>query len=115
LKLDIVSKRENKLMDRVEVRFKVDHDGQPTPARDAIRTSLASSMGVQKERVVVSDMETEYGKGATDGYAKVYDSSESAKKHEKEHLLIRNGLAQKKVPAAPGAAPAAPAAPAKRE
>ena len=53
-------------------------------------------MSVQKERVIVSDMESEYGKGASKGYAKVYGSTESAKKHEREHLLVRNGLAEKK-------------------
>jgi small subunit ribosomal protein S24e len=95
LKIEIVSKKDNKLMDRIEVRFKADHDGEPTPARDAVRTSLANMMAVQKDRIVVSDMESEYGIGSSDGYAKVYSSTESAKKHEKEHLLIRNGLAQK--------------------
>ena len=44
-------------------------------------------MSVQKDRVVVSDMASEYGTGASDGYAKVYSSADSAKKHEKNYLL----------------------------
>lgn len=95
MKVEIVSKNENKLMDRVEVRFRADHDGEATPTRDAIRTALATAMAVQKDRVVVSDMESKYGLGASDGYAKVYTSVDAAKKNEKEYLLIRNGLAQK--------------------
>jgi small subunit ribosomal protein S24e len=87
---------ENKLMDRVEVRYKVEHTGEPTPNRDAMRTALSSSLGVAKDRVVVSDMDSEYGKGASDGYAKVYASVDSAKKHDKNYALVRNGLAQKK-------------------
>jgi small subunit ribosomal protein S24e len=96
LKVDVVSKNENKLMDRTEVRFKVDHVGEATPNRDAVRTALSSALGVAKDRVVVAEMESEYGKGASDGYAKVYGSVDAAKKREKNHLLVRNGLAQKK-------------------
>lgn len=107
MKLDVVSKNENKLMDRFEVRFKVEHVGEPTPNRDQARTALANVMGVQKDRVVVSDMDSEYGKGSSDGYAKVYASADAAKKHEKNYLLVRNGLAEKKAKkAAPAAAPA---------
>jgi small subunit ribosomal protein S24e len=106
LKLEIVSKNENKLMDRVDVNFKAEHVGEGTPNRDSVRVALASAMSVPKDRIVVSDMASEYGKGASDGYAKVYASAESAKKHEKNYLLVRNGLAEKKVKkAAPAAAP----------
>ena len=95
MKLDVQSKKQNKLMERTEVKFKVTHDGEPTPARDAIRTALASALGVQKDRVIVSNMSTEYGIGDTFGAASVYDSLEAAKKNEQNHLLVRNGLAQK--------------------
>lgn len=96
MKIDIISKNENKVMDRVEVNFKADHDGEATPSRDAVRTALAGAMGVPKERIIVSDMGSKYGVGVTDGYAKVYSDNESAKKFEKNYLLVRNGLAEKK-------------------
>lgn len=96
MNVDIVSKTENKLMDRVEVTFKATHSGEATPARDAVRTSLAGALNVQKERVVVSEMHSEYGLGSTDGAARVYSSAESAGGHERNHMLVRNGLAQKK-------------------
>ncbi len=109
MKVDIESKKQNKLMERTDVTFKVTHDGEPTPARDAIRTSLASAMGVQKERVIVASMSTEYGRGDSMGEARVYDSVEAVKKNEQHHLLVRNGLAQKEEKKK-AAAPAAPAA-----
>lgn len=96
MNVEVVSKTENKLMDRVEVTFKATHTGEPTPNRDAIRTSLAGTLNVQKERVIVAEMQSEYGLGNSNGAAKVYSSADSAKKHERNHLLVRNGLAQKK-------------------
>jgi small subunit ribosomal protein S24e len=96
LKLEIVSKNENKLMDRFEVKFTSEHSGEVSPNRDSVRTALAGAMGVQKERIVVSEMGSEYGTGASAGYAKVYSSTESAKKHEKNYGLGRHGMAEKK-------------------
>lgn len=96
MKLEIVSKNENKTMDRFEVAFRTEHAGEASPNRDVVRTALAGAMGVQKERVVVSNMASEYGTGKSEGNANVYSSSESAKKHEKNFVLVRNGLAEKK-------------------
>lgn len=96
MKLEIVSKSENKLLDRIEVKFATAHGGEASPNRDAVRTALASAMGIQKERVVVSKMGSEYGSGSSTGYAKVYSSADSAKKHEKNFVLVRNGMAEKK-------------------
>lgn len=96
MKVDIVSKNENKNLARVEVNFKADHDGETTPSRDAVRTALAAALGVPKERVVIDEMASKYGMGSTDGYAKVYDDVETAKKYEKNYILVRNGMAEKK-------------------
>lgn len=104
MKLEIVSKNENKLMDRVDVKFKTVHVGEASPNRDAVRTALAGAIGVQKERVVIADMASRYGVGDSDGYAKVYGSVDSAKKYETNFLLVRNGLAEKKVKKAKPAA-----------
>jgi small subunit ribosomal protein S24e len=100
LKFQIENKKENKLLERTELIFSVEHSGESTPTRDAIRSTIANNMGVQKERVIVDQMETEYGIGLTKGYAKVYESQEGLTKSERYHLLVRNNLAEKKAKAA---------------
>ena len=97
MKLEILDKTENKLMHRVEVKFKAVHVGDSTPSRDAIRDALANNFSAPKENIVIIRMNSEYGKCSTDGYAKIYDSAEIAKTHERNYLLVRNGLAEKKV------------------
>ena len=106
MEVEVVSKDENKLLERTEVRFKATHANEGTPQRDAVRDKLASLLKVPKERVVVDSMESEFGKMETVGYAKVYKSKEAAMKYEREHILVRNKLKDK-------AAPAAKSAPAK--
>ena len=96
MKFQIENKSENKLLERTELEFTVEHQGESTPTRDAIRSTIASQMSVQKETIIVDRMETEYGTGITKGYAKVYDSPEAVAKSERHHLLVRNSLAEKK-------------------
>ncbi|NLI73415.1 MAG: 30S ribosomal protein S24e [Euryarchaeota archaeon] len=96
MKIDITSKIENNVLSRAEVYFKVDHDGDPTPSRNAVRDALASVLEVPKERIIIDEMDSKYGIGSTDGYAKVYDDVETARKFEKNYILVRNELAEKK-------------------
>jgi small subunit ribosomal protein S24e len=97
LKLEIEKKRENALQERSEIWFTVEHAGEPTPKRDEMRSALAVKTNVPKERVIIDHTETEYGLGLSKGYAKVYTSIDAAKKAEKNYMLVRHGLAQKKV------------------
>jgi len=102
MELEIEGKRENQLLSRIEVTFTATHNAEPTPKRDQVRDELAKQLKVTKDRVVVDYMQSSFGMGATEGYAKVYKSKEDALKLESEYVLIRNGLAQKKAKAAEG-------------
>jgi small subunit ribosomal protein S24e len=109
--VEIVSKNENELLERTEVRFKAAHLNEGTPQRDAVRDKLASLLKVPKDRVVVDSMQSEFGKMETFGYAKVYKTKDAAIKYEREHILIRNKLKEKAVPAKKGASAETPKAP----
>ena len=106
--LEIISKEQNKLLERTEVRFKAAHASEGTPQRDAVREKLASMLKVAKERVIVDSMRSEFGRMETIGYAKVYDTKEAAVKYEREHILVRNKLKEKAVPDKKKPAPKAP-------
>ena len=117
MEVEIVSKDENKLLERIEVTFKAVHAKEGTPQRDAVRDKLASTLKVGKERVIVDSMQSEFGRMETIGYAKVYKSKEAAMKYEREHILVRNKLKDKKADGGKKPAPAAaePAAPAEKK
>jgi small subunit ribosomal protein S24e len=121
MEIEIVDKKENQLLDRIEVKFKAAHDKEGTPQREVVREKLASMLKATKERVIVDSMGSEFGRMETFGYAKVYKTKEAAMKFERKHVLVRNKLrekakVEKKTAAAPppkGAAAKAPEAPAK--
>lgn len=97
MQIEIIDKKENKLLGREEVSFKTIHEKEPTPKRDIIREKLAEMLNTKKENVVIDFLKSEFGKNSTFGYAKVYNSIEDAKKLEREHILVRNKLAEKKI------------------
>jgi small subunit ribosomal protein S24e len=107
LKVQIESKKENMLLERTEINFSAEHGAESTPTRDAVRTAIASAVGAPKERVIIDNMETEYGKGLSLGYAKVYQSDEALKKTESRHMLVRHGMAEKKTKTKAAAKPRA--------
>lgn len=113
--IEIVEQKQNPLLGRREVRFRVQHMGEKTPTRDAIREKLAAQLNSKKGNVVVDSMNSAFGRSTTQGYARVYDAQEGIAKNEPFHLLKRNKLEElrpKKVKKE--AAPAAKAAPKKK-
>jgi small subunit ribosomal protein S24e len=111
LELKIVEERPNPLMKRTEYRFEVAHSTEATPTRDAVRTEFAKSVKVPKDRVVIERMQAKFGTAKTLGQAAAYQSKEAAEKTVRMHILVRNGLKEKVVKAAPGAAAETPTPP----
>ncbi len=95
MELEIKNKRENPLLNRIEVQFIVSHPNSPTPKRDHVRDELSKAMKVPKDHVIVDNMKSSFGVHDTKGYAKIYPSKEEAMKIERDYLLKRNKLQEK--------------------
>ena len=90
MELEIVSKKDNPLLDRTELEVLAHHTGKPTPTRDEVREQVAAAMKAKKDVVLVDHMESTFGKGVTRGYVKVYKTKEAAMAIERGHIKIRN-------------------------
>ncbi len=90
--LEIVSRKDNPLLDRTELEVLAHHTGQPTPTRDEVRDQVAAAMKAKKEQVLVDHMESTFGKGLTRGYVKVYKSKQAAEAIEREPIKKRNKM-----------------------
>ncbi len=96
MKINIMSKEQNPLMKRREVKFSVDHsDVGGTPSRIEVSKQLASMLKAKIELVFVKNLETKTGTMVTVGEANVYDSVEQAKFMEPKHIIARNALPEK--------------------
>ena len=92
MEIQIGSKKENKLLGRMEVEFSVSHSNERTPRREVLRSELATLLHVSKDVVIIDHIYAEFGKQQCVGYAKIYSSVENAKKIERKHSLKRNRL-----------------------
>ncbi|WP_255195059.1 30S ribosomal protein S24e [Halorarius litoreus] len=91
MEIDIISETENPMLHRTDVRFQIVHE-EASPSRLSVRDSLAAKLNKDSNEVVVHRLDTKYGMRKTIGYAKVYESAESAADVEQEYLLERNKI-----------------------
>jgi small subunit ribosomal protein S24e len=89
--IQVIKDKENPLLKRREVIFKISHDG-PTPPRGSVIDRLAATMNSMPRLVVIDRMNTEFGKQETIGYAKIYEDEDRAREVERVHILERNKI-----------------------
>src|SRR5712692_5877908 len=115
MQLEVLQRKENPLLKRVEVTFKATHKAEPTPTRDALRAFLAKELKATKDIVVIDYQASTFGRYETVGEAKVYKTKEEALAVERKHILIRNKLIEPEVKKEAAPKPEKPAAPPKAE
>ena len=87
--IKVIEERDNPILGRREVTFRVEHDG-PTPSRNSIIEKIAATMNSKPGLVIVDHMNSEFGKRETVGYAKIYASEERVSEVERPHVIQRN-------------------------
>jgi small subunit ribosomal protein S24e len=91
MEVKIVSTKENPLLKRKEVDFRVEQDPKgKTPARLEVKKELAAKLKVKEEMVFVKKMQTLTGTNIAVGVANAYETVEQAKFIEPEYIRKRN-------------------------
>lgn len=109
--INVLEDKENKLLQRREVKFEVRFEGA-TPARKDVKEALRSKLGVDANLVVIHELNQPFGIARVRGEAAVY-KDEKAKAVEHAHLLRRDAGEKGRKAAAPK--DAGKAAPAKKK
>ena len=90
LKIVITNEMDNPLLSRKQVEFKLLHQKMATPSRMDVKKKLAAQFNVDLERVIIQKLTSKFGQSYTFGFAKIYDSVESAQQIEEKYILKRN-------------------------
>lgn len=90
--IKIESTKDNVLLNRKEIRYRVSFGNAATPSRDEIREMIAKNTGSAKELVIIDTNLQQSGKHEVVGYSKVYKDKESAMLYEPDYELYRNKL-----------------------
>jgi len=91
MEVEITTKKENPLLKRREVNFKIEHD-EPgsTPPRLEVRKAVAFALKTDVNLVFVKQLVTKTGTRRALGTANIYDSIEQAKSIEPKYIVDRN-------------------------
>jgi ribosomal protein S24E len=93
MKVNIISKEQNPLMKRKEVKFTIDHsENGGTPSRVEVSRYLASILNSKSELIFVKNLTTKTGTMTAFGEATIYDKLEQAKLMEPKHIVARNTI-----------------------
>lgn len=96
MEINIEESKDNIALNRKDIRFVVKHPKAPTPKRADVGALIAKQFGVDQALVVVEHMHTPFGAYTTEGEARIYKNKEEMLSTENEHILIRNGIIEKK-------------------
>ncbi len=92
MEIRIIEKRENPLLDRIEVLALAEHPNQATPRREEVRKRIAALLGVSEDLVVVKKIVSVFGWPRSRIYVNVYKNKEAMFRLEPKHILKRNGI-----------------------
>ena len=77
--MEIIQRKENPVLDRVELTFQWNHSGEATPSLSQMVDAAAKAEpGSDKKLVFVKNVNTRFGMSRTSGLAMIYGSPDSA-------------------------------------
>jgi ribosomal protein S24E len=88
MEIEVESRRDNKLLQREEIRCTIQYDGA-TPTRKKVREALKGALGIGGH-VVIHEIKPFFGIKRATVYAKVYSSESAARTIEEPHRLKRD-------------------------
>ena len=88
--MEVIDRKENSILNRVEISWQWRHVGAPTPTRNEIVAAVVKlEPGATKDRVLVKSVNTRFGQPLTTGAAFVYANREDLEK-EPKYILERH-------------------------
>lgn len=94
--MEIKERRENKILNRVEIAFSWKHDTKSTPSRKEVMDLVQTlEPGANRDLIVIKDCVTRFGQPLTTGTAYIYATQEAMAVEpayiHKRHAGLRSG------------------------
>ena len=89
-KIEILDKKKNPLIERTELKFRIEHFGEPTPNRLDVRKKIAGMEGADETLTIVRDISSNFGASHSIGKANIYKNIEDLKYFEPFYIKVRN-------------------------
>ena len=91
----IINNVENKALGRREIEFDVSFE-KSTPGRKDLKELLCSKIGANPDTAVLRSVTSRFGTRSVGAVLHVYGTKEAVRATEPRHILVRDGMAEKK-------------------
>ncbi|MEA1992965.1 MAG: 30S ribosomal protein S24e [Euryarchaeota archaeon] len=92
MKIEILEEKENPLLERKELSFKVIPEGG-SEKYENVRKKIAAMLDLDENTFVIQRLQSQFGKKEYRGFLKIYKDEDNMRDVEEKHILKRNGLA----------------------
>lgn len=93
--ISIIAERENRLLERRELRLRVDYEGGQ-PSREELLEAVSRHLGSPRESTVIVKAAPTFGRNSAIVDSRVYASRGAMLAVEPRYILARNGHIEKK-------------------
>jgi small subunit ribosomal protein S24e len=88
--LNITEEMKNPLIDRIELKFRIDHFGASTPNRLEVKKKIAALKGSDEKLTIIKELKTHFGSSYTLGKVYIYENTKDLRFFEPFHIQVRN-------------------------
>ncbi len=89
-KVELLEEKKNELINRTEIRFRIDHFGKGTPNRLEIKKKVAAMKNANEGLTIIRNMKTHFGSAYTMGKINIYEDPKDLQFYEPFHIQVRN-------------------------
>jgi small subunit ribosomal protein S24e len=89
-KIEILEEKKNPLIDRLEIKFRVDHFGKGTPNRLELKNKIAAMKNANENLTIIRKLKTNFGASYAIGNTYIYENAKDLQYFEPFHIKVRN-------------------------
>ena len=94
--IEIIEEEKNQLINRTEIKFRIDHFGKGTPNRLDVKKKIAAMKNVNEKLTIIRKLRTKFGSAYSTGKVYIYGDFKDLEFYEPFHIQVRNLDAEKR-------------------
>ena len=88
--IEILEEKKNPIIDRTEVKFRIEHFEASTPNRLEVKKKIAALKNAKENYTIIRKIQTQFGSSYDIGLANIYQDSQELQFYEPFHIQVRN-------------------------
>jgi len=88
--IEILEEKKNLIIDRTELKFRIDHFNESTPNRLEVKKKIAAMKNANEKLTIIRKIQTHFGGAYDIGLVNIYEEAKELQFYEPFHIQVRN-------------------------